>query len=75
MSFQKLTPVYKLVKVAQRRKRGDVTTIANELSYSTSHVSNVLAGRRNNDSITNKAYRMAYRRESVYDKLDMSIEG
>ena len=69
MAFQKLTPVFKLVKVAQRRKRGDITNIASELNYSTSHVSNVLAGRRFNDTITNTAYRMAYRRETLATKL------
>jgi len=69
MAFQKLTPVFKLVKVAQRRKRGDIVNIANELSYSASHVSNVLAGRRFNDTITNTAYRMAYRRETLATKL------
>lgn len=69
MAFQKLTPVFKLVKVAQRRKRGDVTNIAMETNYSTSHVSNVLAGRRFNDTITNTAYRMARRRETLASKL------
>ena len=70
MAFQKLTPVFKLVKVAQRRKRGDIVNIANELGYSRSHVSNVLAGRRFNDTITNTAYRMAYRRETLQEKLN-----
>lgn len=69
MAFRSLTPVYKLVKVAQRRKRGDITNLATELGYSRSHVSNVLAGRRFNDSITNSAYRMTYRRETLAEKL------
>jgi|688.fasta_scaffold1557682_2 hypothetical protein len=70
MAFQKLNPVYKLVKVAQRRKKGDIVNIATELGFSESHVSNVLAGRRFNESITNTAYRMAYRRETLMDKLE-----
>lgn len=69
MAFQKLAPVFKLVKVAQRRKRGDIVNIASETGYSASHVSNVLAGRRFNDGITNTAYRMAYRRETLATKL------
>jgi len=70
MAFQKLTPVFKLVKVAQRRKKGDIVAIAQELGYSSSHVGNVLAGRRFNDTITNTAYRMAYRRETLQEKLE-----
>lgn len=69
MAFQKLSPSFKLVKVAQRRKRGDITSIADQMSYSPSHVSNVLAGRRNNEAILNTAYRMAYRRLSIQSRL------
>ena len=65
MAFQKLSPTFKLVKVAQRRKRGDIANIANQLWYSQSHISNVLAGRRTNTDVTNKAYRMTSRRVSV----------
>ena len=65
MAFQKLTPTYKLVKVALRRKRGDITTLANQLWYSQSHISNVLAGRRSNELVTNKAYRMSRNRSSM----------
>lgn len=69
MAFQKLTPVFKLVKVAQRRKRGDVTAVANETNYSPSYVSRVLGGTRFNDTITNTAYRKAIRRETAQQKL------
>ncbi len=63
MSFVKLTPSFKLVKVATRKKRGDQVEVADQTFYSPSHVSNVLAGRRNNESIVNTMYRKVYRRE------------
>lgn len=62
MAFKMLTPEYKLVKIAQKKQRGDVTAVADQLWYSPSHVSNVLAGRRFNTQITNKAYRLATKR-------------
>ena len=65
MSFVKLSPSFKLVKVATRKKRGDVTAVAEDLWYSPSHVSNVLAGRRNNEKIVNTMYRKVIRREPV----------
>jgi len=69
MAFQKLSTAFKLVKVAQRRKRGDGINIATETGYSPSYVSKVLYGLRNNESIVNTAYRMAYRRETLATKL------
>ena len=69
MAFQKLTPVFKLVKVAQRRKRGDVTNVANQTGFTPSYVSRVLGGTRFNDTITNTAYRMTIRRETAQEKL------
>lgn len=57
-----LSEVQKVAQFQQKRRRGDVTEIALNTGYSRSHASNVLAGRRNNPSITSAAYRMANRR-------------
>ena len=57
-----LSEVTKVAKFQQKRRRGDVTAVANEVNYSRSHTSNVLNGRRNNSTITSAAYRMANRR-------------
>jgi predicted transcriptional regulator len=62
--FRKLTNEFKKVTIATRKKRGDQTEVADQLTYSPSHVSNVLAGRRNNTAITNTMYRKVFRRES-----------
>lgn len=62
MAFQKLRPEFKLVKIAMNKQRGDGQTIAAYTGYSESHVSNVLNGRRSNQEITNRAYRLATHR-------------
>jgi len=64
MSYRVLPTAYKLVKFAEAKRLNDVTIIAKETGYSASHVSNVLYGRRSNDSIVNKAYRLIKDRQS-----------
>ena len=64
MSYRLLPTAYKLVKFAEAKRFNDVTYIANETGYSPSHVSNVLYGRRNNESIVNKAYRLIKDRQT-----------
>ncbi len=48
-----------------RKREGDVTSVAKSTKYSLPHVSNVLAGRRNNESILNKAYSLVSRRKAL----------
>ena len=57
-----LSEITKVAKFQQKRRRGDGTTLATELGYSRSHVSNVLNGRRINSTITSAAYRLANHR-------------
>ena len=64
MSYRVLPTAYKLVKFAEAKRQNDVTIIANESGYSTSHVSNVLYGRRTNESIVNRAYRLIKDRQT-----------
>lgn len=64
MSYRVLPTAYKLVKFAEAKRLNDVTIIAKETGYSASHVSNVLYGRRSNESIVNKAYRLVKDRQS-----------
>jgi len=64
MSFRVLPTAFKLVKFAEAKRLNDVTIIAKETGYSTSHVSNVLYGRRSNESIVNKAYRLVKDRQT-----------
>lgn len=74
MAYKELTPVFKLIQVAQRRKPSDSKAIAEATGFSQSHVANVLAGRRFNDTITNTAYRMTNRRQTLATKL-ANMEG
>jgi len=64
MSYRILPTAYKLVKFAEAKRQNDVSIIATETGYSQSHVSNVLYGRRQNESIVNKAYRLIKDRRS-----------
>ena len=52
---------------ASRKRTGDVTNLVNKFAgkYSQPHVSNVLAGRRNNNEILQGAYKMVSRRKTV----------
>lgn len=45
-----------------RQRNGDVAKLVKLTKYSQPHVSNVLAGRRNNEAILNKAYSLVSRR-------------
>ena len=49
--------------VKNKLRDGEITVIANKTGYSTSHVGNVLAGRRNNASIMKAAAALTARRK------------
>lgn len=53
--------------IAQRKRKGDVKNLVEAFdgTYSQPHISNVLAGRRNNVEILNKAYKMVSRRKTA----------
>lgn len=56
-----------LKEIASRRREGDYAYFSKLLkgNYSSSHISNVLAGRRNNDQIVSTIYRAVSRRKVV----------
>jgi len=56
--------MYNLSFINDRIRKGDTTKIADRSGYSVSHVSNVLASRRTNDSILKEAYKVTYRRKA-----------
>jgi len=66
-----MTRVPKLIKMSvflSRKRRGDITKIAENTDYSISHVSRVTRGLRNNETILSEAYRMSYRRVKNSEK-------
>jgi len=58
MAFKHLNPVYKIVAFTEAKRRGDINRIAAETGYTQAMVSMTLRGKRNNESIVNKAYRI-----------------
>jgi hypothetical protein len=69
MAYKHLTPVYKIVAFTEAKRRGDINTVASITGFSKSHVSNTLRGRRNNDTIVNKAYRLVKDRQTNLQKI------
>lgn len=50
-------------EINRKMKKGEKTVIAEQTGFSVSHVTNVLAGRRNNEAILRLAHKMTYRRK------------
>lgn len=69
MAYRNLSPVYKIVAFTEAKRRNDINTIAEVTGYSRQHVGNVLRGRRNNDTIVNKAYRLVKDRQTNLQKI------
>lgn len=69
MAYKQLNPIYKIVAFTEAKRRNDINTIAEVTGYSRQHVGNVLRGRRNNETIVNKAYRLVRSRETNLAKL------
>ena len=55
-SYKKLTYLQKVSIVNRKLRVGDIAKIATETNYSSTHVSDVLSGRRFNNQILNEAY-------------------
>ena len=73
MAFKQLNPVYKIVAFTESKRRGDNNRIAAETGFSVSHVSNTLRGRRNNETIVNKAYRLVKDRQTNLQLLSAAL--
>jgi hypothetical protein len=69
MAFKHLNPIYKIVAFTEAKRRGDINTIAEMTGYSRQQVGNVLRGRRTNETIVNKAYRLVKDRQTNLQKL------
>lgn len=60
---KRLSTFEKLNVIATRKRRGDVTKVANRTGYSVSYVSEVLNYQYSNDAIVNAAYDIARKRK------------
>jgi hypothetical protein len=57
-NYKTRTYIQKAAIANRRLRQGDVTRIAERTGYSTTHVSDVLSGRRFNNRIMNRAFDM-----------------
>jgi predicted transcriptional regulator len=71
--YRELNPVFKIVAFTEAKRRGDINRIAQETGYSRQHVGNTLRGRRNNESIVNKAYRLVKDRTTNLQLLSATV--
>jgi len=62
-----LSTAQKVYVIASRQRRGDVSKTASNTGFSTSYVSRVVRGLRNNESILSEGYRIASRRMKNVD--------
>lgn len=68
-SYAKRTYIQKAASINRRLRQGDITRIAEVTGYSTTHVSDVLAGKQFNDRIINKSFDLTRGRVSNPSKL------
>jgi len=73
-SYTKLTYIQKVSRINRKLRTGDISKVATETGYSTTHVSDVVSGKYFNTAIVNKAYDMTRGRVSNANKLS-SLEG
>ena len=63
MKKQNISAPSPLSAIRCKLRKGEVSKIANSTGYSACHVTNVLAGRRTNDSIVKAAHSLTRRRK------------
>jgi len=68
-TYTKLNYTQKVSRVNRKLRTGDITKVANTTGYSTTHVSDVLSGKYENDRIVNEAYDLTRNRMSNATKV------
>jgi len=68
-TYNKLTYLQKVSRINRKLRVGDITNVSNVTGYSTTHVSDVVAGKYINDRIVNEAYDVTRGRLSNAEKL------
>jgi hypothetical protein len=69
-SYQKLTYIQKAALVNRKLRTGDITRIAENTGYSTTHVSDVASGKYFNDQLMNSLYDLTRGRVSNAKKIN-----
>ena len=68
-TYTKLTYIQKVSRINRKLRTGDISRIAEETGYSTTHVSDVVSGKYFNDTIVNRIYDLTRSRVSNAVKL------
>jgi hypothetical protein len=55
-SYNKLSYIQKVSRIKSKLRNGDITNVAEVTGFSTTHVSDVIAGKYFNEKIVNEAY-------------------
>lgn len=63
-SYKKLSYIQKVSRINRKLRNGDISRIAQETGYSTTHVSDVVSGKYFNDTIVNRIYDLTRSRKS-----------
>lgn len=68
-SYTKLSYIQKVSRINRKLRNGDITNVAETTGFSTTHVSDVIAGKYFNERIVNEAYDLTRGRISNAVKL------
>ena len=68
-SYTKLSYIQKVSRINRKLRNGDITNVAETTGFSTTHVSDVIAGKYFNEKIVNEAYDLTRGRISNAVKL------
>jgi hypothetical protein len=68
-SYNKLSYIQKVSRINRKLRNGDITNVASTTGFSTTHVSDVIAGKYFNERIVNEAYDVTRGRISNAVKL------
>ena len=68
-SYTKLSYIQKVSRINRKLRNGDITNVAETTGFSTTHVSDVIAGKYFNEKIVNEAYDVTRGRISNAVKL------
>ena len=70
-SYAKLSYIQKVSRINRKLRTGDITNVAETTGFSTTHVSDVIAGKYFNEKIVNEAYDVTRGRISNAVKLSL----
>lgn len=74
-SYQRLTYMQKVSRVNRNLRVGDISRIAESTGYSTTHVSDVISGKYENETIVNALYDLSRKRVSNPRRIRSLLQG